>query len=183
MSLRHAILVLLEDQEASGYDLAREFANSVGLVWNATHQQIYLELGKLNSRQMVSFRHMPQAGKPDKKLYSITEAGHQELVQWLHRPAGPARVRESFMVKIAGGALADTRDLLKELESISVERRERLASFEMLARKLDESGRDRDIYGYLTLRRGILDQRAWLQWAEEVRVALEARLAQSNGAS
>lgn len=45
MSLRHAILVLLQDQEASGYDLAREFANSIGLVWNATHQQIYLELG------------------------------------------------------------------------------------------------------------------------------------------
>ena len=42
MSLRHAILVLLQDQEASGYDLAREFANSIGLVWNATHQQIYL---------------------------------------------------------------------------------------------------------------------------------------------
>ncbi len=58
MSLRHAILVLLQDQEASGYDLAREFANSIGLVWNATHQQIYLELGKLNDQNMVKFRHI-----------------------------------------------------------------------------------------------------------------------------
>ena len=58
MSLRHAILVLLQDQEASGYDLAREFANSIGLVWNATHQQIYLELGKLNEQHMVSYRQL-----------------------------------------------------------------------------------------------------------------------------
>ena len=90
MSLRHAILVLLQDQEASGYDLAREFANSIGLVWNATHQQIYLELGKLNEQHMVSFRHVPQEGKPDKKLYSITEDGRQELIRWLKKPAGPS---------------------------------------------------------------------------------------------
>jgi len=102
VSLRHAILVLLQDQEASGYDLAREFANSIGLVWNATHQQIYLELGKLNERHMVSFRHVPQEGKPDKKLYSITEDGRQELIRWLKKPAGPARIRDAFMVKVAG---------------------------------------------------------------------------------
>ena len=119
MSLRHAILVLLQDQEASGYDLAREFANSIGLVWNATHQQIYLELGKLNERHMVSFR------------------------------------------------------LLGELEQLSKQRRERLATFEALAQRLDEQGREENLYSYLTVRRGILDQRAWLQWAEEVRQALE----------
>ncbi|MBL4714171.1 MAG: PadR family transcriptional regulator [Alcanivorax sp.] len=173
MSLRHAILVLLQDQEASGYDLAREFANSIGLVWNATHQQIYLELGKLNEQHMVSFRHVPQEGKPDKKLYSITEDGRQELIRWLKKPAGPARIRDAFMVKVAGGQLADSGALLGELEQLSKQRRERLATFEALAQRLDEQGREDNLYSYLTVRRGILDQRAWLQWAEEVRQALE----------
>ena len=173
MSLRHAILVLLQDQEASGYDLAREFANSIGLVWNATHQQIYLELGKLNEQHMVSFRHVPQEGKPDKKLYSITEDGRQELIRWLKKPAGPARIRDAFMVKVAGGQLADSGALLGELEQLSKQRRERLATFEALAQRLDEQGREENLYSYLTVRRGILDQRAWLQWAEEVRQALK----------
>lgn len=180
MSLRHAILVLLQDQEASGYDLAREFANSIGLVWNATHQQIYLELGKLRDQHMVDYRHVPQEGKPDKKLYSITEGGRQELIRWLRKPAGPPRIRDAFMVKIAGGELADTPVLLSELEIVSKYRRERLATFEALAKKLDEQGRENNLYGYLTVRRGILDQRAWLQWAEEVRQSLQNSLADAS---
>jgi PadR family transcriptional regulator AphA len=176
VSLRHAILVLLQDQEASGYDLAREFANSIGLVWNATHQQIYLELGKLYERRMVDFRHVPQGGKPDKKLYSTTDEGRQELIRWLRKPAGPARVRDAFMVKIAGGELADTQILLTELEQLAKHRRDRLATFEALAKKLDEQGRENNLYDYLTVRRGILNQRAWLQWAEEVRQSLQTNL-------
>lgn len=183
MSLRHAILVLLQDQEASGYDLAREFASSIGLVWNATHQQIYLELGKLNEQHKVDFRHVPQEGKPDKKLYRITEEGRQELVRWLRKPAGPARVRDAFMVKIAGGALADIRGLLNELEQLTTQRRERLLTFEALAKRLDEQGRDQHLFSYLTVRRGILDQRAWLQWADEVHQSLENRLAGSSSPS
>lgn len=177
MSLRHAILVLLQDQEASGYDLAREFANSIGLVWNATHQQIYLELGKLNNQRMVNFRHVPQEGKPDKKLYSITEEGRQELIQWLRKPAGPARIRDAFMVKVAGGELADPQALVNELEQLAKQRRDRLATFEALAKKLDEQGRQQNMFSYLTVRRGILDQRAWLQWAEEVRQSLQNDMA------
>ncbi|ASK34505.1 PadR family transcriptional regulator [Alloalcanivorax mobilis] len=180
MSLRHAILVLLQDQEASGYDLAREFANSIGLVWNATHQQIYLELGKLNDQRMVNFRHVPQEGKPDKKLYSITEEGRQELIRWLRKPAGPARIRDAFMVKVAGGELADTQTLINELELLAKQRRERLATFEALAKKLDEQGREQNLFSYLTVRRGILDQRAWLQWAEEVRQSLHTDLANAS---
>tara|TARA_B100000676_G_scaffold309027_1_gene371387 strand:+ start:1391 stop:1933 length:543 start_codon:yes stop_codon:yes gene_type:complete len=170
--LRHAILVLLQDQEASGYDLAREFANSIGLVWNATHQQIYLELGKLNDQNMVKFRHIPQDGKPDKKLYRITDEGRDELIRWLRKPAAPPRIRDAFMVKIAGGALTDTSSLLRELDDQADLRRERLSTFEALANKLDEKGRDKDLFTYLTLRRGILDQQAWLHWADEVRNAL-----------
>ncbi|MEH6784463.1 MAG: PadR family transcriptional regulator [Alcanivorax sp.] len=175
MSLRHAILVLLQDQEASGYDLAREFANSIGLVWNATHQQIYLELGKLNDQHMVKFRHIPQDGKPDKKLYRITEEGRDELIRWLRKPAAPPRIRDAFMVKIAGGALSDSSSILRELDDQADLRRERLHTFEALAKKLDEQGREKDLFTYLTLRRGILDQQAWLHWADEVKTALNKR--------
>jgi PadR family transcriptional regulator AphA len=175
VSLRHAILVLLQDQEASGYDLAREFANSIGLVWNATHQQIYLELGKLNDQNMVKFRHIPEDGKPDNKLYRMTVVGRDVLIRWLRKPAAPPRIRDAFMVKIAGGALSDSSSILRELDDQADLRRERLHTFEALAKKLDEQGRDKDLFTYLTLRRGILDQQAWLHWADEVKTALNKR--------
>lgn len=176
MSLRHAILVHLINQEASGYDLARQFADSIGLVWNATHQQIYLELGKLRELEMVQFRHQPQEGRPDKKLYSSTELGREELHRWLKKPVGPPRMRDPLLVKIFGGSQADSRTLLADLEKAAAYRRERLATFEAMARQLNEKGVGENLYTYLTVRRGILEQRSWLRWAEEVRMALDGTL-------
>lgn len=173
MSLRHAILVLLKDQEASGYDLAREFANTIGLVWNATHQQIYLELSKLSESGMVQYQHIPQDGKPDKKLYRITELGKEELVRWLHKPVQLARTRDAFMVKIAGGDLTDIEPLLGELHQLAVQRRERLAIFERLQRQAQLDNNADSVFNYLVLRRGILDQQAWLKWADEVSEILQ----------
>jgi PadR family transcriptional regulator AphA len=124
---------------------------------------------------MVKFRHIPQDGKPDKKLYRITEEGRDELIRWLRKPAAPPRIRDAFMVKIAGGALSDSSSILRELDDQADLRRERLHTFEALAKKLDEQGRDKDLFTYLTLRRGILDQQAWLHWADEVKTALNKR--------
>ena len=42
MSLKHAILTLLESQPGSGYDLVKRFKDGLGYFWNAKHQQVYL---------------------------------------------------------------------------------------------------------------------------------------------
>ena len=47
MSLAHALLTSLLEQPSSGYDLARRFDKSIGHFWQATHQQIYRELGRM----------------------------------------------------------------------------------------------------------------------------------------
>ncbi|GAA3053757.1 hypothetical protein GCM10020000_39620 [Streptomyces olivoverticillatus] len=47
MSLRHAMLGLLADRPASGYDLMKRFETSLSNVWPATQSQVYGELGKL----------------------------------------------------------------------------------------------------------------------------------------
>jgi PadR family transcriptional regulator AphA len=108
-------------------------------------------------------------------MYRITEEGRDELIRWLRKPAAPPRIRDAFMVKIAGGALSDPSSILRELEDQADLRRERLNTFEDLARKLDDRDSDKNMYTYLTLRRGILDQQAWLNWAEEVRSELRRR--------
>jgi PadR family transcriptional regulator AphA len=47
MSLRHAILGLLEEHPMSGYDLLKRFEQAMSNVWAATQSQLYGELGKL----------------------------------------------------------------------------------------------------------------------------------------
>jgi PadR family transcriptional regulator AphA len=179
VSLRHAILVLLDDREASGYDLAGEFSQGIGHVWNATHQQIYLELGRMTSDGFVEFRHVPQAGKPDKKLYHITEAGYAELRTWMDEPAPQPRLRDALMIKIAGGHLADSERLLAELHEQMDAHREVMATFrsmESAYKQLSSEQREKKLFQWLALRRGLLTEQAWFDWAMEVEAVLQERV-------
>jgi DNA-binding PadR family transcriptional regulator len=78
MALSHAILSALTDRPCSGYDLAKQFDGSVGFFWHASHQQIYRELTKLEQQGLVTAEAIAQAGKPDKKVYRVTEAAEAD---------------------------------------------------------------------------------------------------------
>src|SRR6266545_4609367 len=53
MSLRHALIGLLADQPASGYDLSQRFQEVLGSVWTAGRPQIYGELRKLADEGLI----------------------------------------------------------------------------------------------------------------------------------
>ena len=54
MSLKFAILTSLIEREGSGIELARRFDKSIGFFWPATHQQIYRELDRLATADLIS---------------------------------------------------------------------------------------------------------------------------------
>ncbi len=57
MSLTYAILSALISDPSSGYDLAKRFnasiEGSVGFFWNASFQQIYRELNRLEEKEWL----------------------------------------------------------------------------------------------------------------------------------
>ncbi|MEO2119555.1 MAG: PadR family transcriptional regulator, partial [Microbacterium sp.] len=53
MSLRYALLALLRVGPLSGYELAKQFTQSVGHVWHAPDSQIYPELRKMEADGLV----------------------------------------------------------------------------------------------------------------------------------
>lgn len=83
MSLRHALLGLLAEEPASGYDLLGMFQRSLAHVWPATQSQLYTELTKLAAADLIT---VVAEGARGRKEYAITEAGHAELVRWLLNP-------------------------------------------------------------------------------------------------
>lgn len=97
VSLRHAILGLLADGPASGYDLMRIFDLSLAHVWHATQSQVYTELGRMADAALVS---VEEEGPRGRKSYGITAQGRRELHDWL-LAAGPAGVRrDAGMLKV-----------------------------------------------------------------------------------
>jgi len=80
MSLRHALIGLLAEQPASGWDLTRRFEDLLGTVWPAGHPQIYGELRKL---QDAGFIEIESEGPRRRKTYRATESGVEEVRRWL----------------------------------------------------------------------------------------------------
>ncbi len=176
MSLKHAILVLLETEPSSGYDLVKHFKQSLGYFWNAKHQQVYQQLKTLAEEGSIIFKAHVQDNKPDKKVYEITEAGRTVLSQWINQPVKPNKINDSLLVKLYGGHLTSNENLLEELDShkaIHEETLLNLQKIEALYLALNEEKKAHYLLPYMTLRRGIIGEKAWLEWAREVNITLK----------
>ncbi|MBF2026323.1 MAG: PadR family transcriptional regulator [Oscillatoriales cyanobacterium C42_A2020_001] len=171
MSLSYALLALLTDCPSSGYELNRAFEKSIGCFWKASHQQIYRELGKLEELDWVNAELVPQQGKPDKKIYSITDLGRQELTVWITQPCTISPVKEEILVKLFVGNLVEPEVLRTHLKNHRQRYEERLALYRMIeAKGFSDVQRlsVEDHFRYLTLRCGIRDATSWIAWCDEV---------------
>lgn len=101
MSLRHALLALLEAGPMTGYELAKQFDESVAYVWRAQHSQIYTELRRLEHEGLVVAHTLPRGAKAlaTKRAYALTGAGAKELQRWVAEVEPPASVRDPAYVK------------------------------------------------------------------------------------
>ncbi len=170
MALSHAILATLLDRPCSGYDLRKHFEGSVGFFWQASFQQIYRELTKLEEQGWLNAETVAQSKRPDKKIYRVTPLGVEALKTWLATPCDMAALRDDLLVKLFAGHLLPPAAILAELAQHRALHESRLAAYqhiEQLAFAEPRSLPMADKFRYLTLRQGIRLEREWLAWCEE----------------
>ena len=97
--LKHGILGLINNGDKTGYEIMTVFRDSLNHFWTAQTSQIYRELQTMEKSGWIRQTHVPQAGKPDKNVFSITPAGHEELLRWLREDNLPAGYRNPFLLK------------------------------------------------------------------------------------
>lgn len=169
MALSHTILALLSKQPDSGYDISKHFDEELSCYWKATQQQVYRELGKLTVKGWVDFETVPQAGKPDKKIYHITPSGWQALTQWYAEPTEPTPIREDCLVKVLIGHKMPHQLLIAEIEHRRQIHSAKLAEHRSIEKEHFSETNDREKqFMYLTLKRGIAYETSWLTWCDEV---------------
>ncbi len=126
MSLRFALLGLLAVEPASGYDLKRAVNRSTFFIWNATGPQIYNTLHKLREEGCITSKSLPQQGKPDKQIHTITASGQARLEEFMSEPIRASVTRDEILLRIFFGNFANKkiigRELVSYLERIRHER-------------------------------------------------------------
>lgn len=170
MALSHAILAALLGGPCSGYDLCKRFEGSVGFFWQASFQQIYRELNKLEEQGLLSSNTVRQQNRPDKKIYQVTQTGQEYLQAWIIEPCDLAPIRDELLVKVFAGYLVSKSPLLQELEQHRSQHQQRLAVYRQIEQQFfsnPELLAIEEKFRYLTLRNGINYEMGWLAWCEE----------------
>jgi DNA-binding PadR family transcriptional regulator len=88
----------------TGYELDRAFKDSLSFFWQAKTSQIYRELAAMERNGWLTGKRVIQNERPNKRIYTITSAGEEELKSWLSSPEkdiGDAmRVRNAFLMRV-----------------------------------------------------------------------------------
>ncbi|MEL4897599.1 PadR family transcriptional regulator [Crocosphaera sp. Alani8] len=170
MTLTHTILVALTTKSHTGYEIWKTFEERLNFFWKATQQQIYRELGKMEKKGFVNSEIILQQGRPNKKLYSITEEGQIELENWISLPSEPTVIREDLLVKIRAGDLVNPDIIVQELKHHHQIHQENLNTYQQREKDFLENINNlspSDYCRYLTLKRGIRYEYGWIEWCEE----------------
>lgn len=136
MTLKYALLALLYRQPMHGYELGKHLSLALNAEWDVKPGQIASTLTRLKEASLVDYEIEETDDAPDRKVYSITEAGIQELESWYLSPeVRDYRLGDAFYVKLVlsllGGPVSpehvlmtQRRELYQQLHQVTELRRQ-----------------------------------------------------------
>jgi DNA-binding PadR family transcriptional regulator len=114
MDVKTLCLGLLSSRPGSGYDLKKEFESLFKHFFPAGYGSIYPALADLTAQGYLECEEIPQVGKPDRKVYEVTEAGRRAFAAALREAEPQHKLRSEFLATIYFAEMMDG-DHLKQL--------------------------------------------------------------------
>ncbi len=100
MDIQFALLSMLSCRPMAGYDMKKVIQESPYLSWSGNNNQIYKALLLLQQEGFVQCEVQHQQGAPDKKVYTVTQEGREELKGWLMSSSEPFECRKAFLMQL-----------------------------------------------------------------------------------
>jgi PadR family transcriptional regulator AphA len=174
MDIRTLCLGILTFGDATGYTIKKRLEGPLRHFYDASFGSIYPALRKLTDAGEIVRVHGPATGGPDRKTYSITQAGRLALIEALQDDIRPDRYRSDLMVALLFADLLAPSHIDRLIEERVAFYR---ASIDQIERCTDPETPGQEFVNGL----GLAIYRAALDYFEENRHALvgEALLSQS----
>lgn len=178
--LKHGILGLLNYREMTGYEIMEVFRDSLNYFWDAKTSQIYRELHGLEEKGWVSKTVVPQTGKPDKNVYSITESGRAELLRWLADDDLGLRIKEPVLMKVFFLGERSAEENIRYFERLIERCQLFLKSMEPVPGHIDGythmvGQEEKALYWQMTAEYGQRSIQAQIEWARDCIRRLEGK--------
>lgn len=118
MNVRTVCLAILNFRDASGYEIKKLATEShYSHFIDASFGSIYPALSKLGGEGLVTQREEREPGKPPRKVYSITEAGREELLGQLSEPPREDVFRSEFLMVAMCAHLLDRDTVARAIDT------------------------------------------------------------------
>ncbi|GHJ37155.1 PadR family transcriptional regulator [Streptomyces sp. TS71-3] len=184
MSLRYALMGLLADRPASGYDLLKRFGRSLDNVWTASQSQVYGELRHLADSGAIE---VVSEGPRGRKEYALTPRGQAELREWVAHTEGGHSPRNAMLLQVFFLGLLARDEAAERLARKAEEAAEQHAALVVLQESLDWGDGENliDLGGRLALEYGLrlrAMEKDWARWAVAQTTGPAGRADGSRGA-
>jgi DNA-binding PadR family transcriptional regulator len=173
MSVRQALLALLEEGPMYGYQLRSEFERRTGATWPLNVGQVYTTLTRLERDGLVAqVTAQPGADDEGHVVYEVTDAGRDEVATWFTTPVGRGTPpRDELAIKLALAVTVPGVDIGTVVQQQRSATMSALQDYTRLKRARDESSPGDMAWG-LVLDSLIFGAEAEVRWLDHC----EARL-------
>jgi PadR family transcriptional regulator AphA len=175
---RYAILGMLALKPTSGYGIKKLMEQSTSNFWSESYGQIYPILKQLTSEGLATSHTERQEGKPERNIYTLTEKGQAELVNWLGEAVEEMSERIEILLKLFFGQLIPAEINIAHIQQFQAIQQRLLYKYQEIETHLRDRvhegnlGRAQGVYSLITVRYGIHHCYSLLAWCEEALVSL-----------
>jgi DNA-binding PadR family transcriptional regulator len=102
ISPEYALLGLLAQGPAHGYELHQKLSTDLGQVWHISLSQTYNILNRLEARGFISGALQEQEKLPARRLFHLTPIGAERFERWLHATSASSvrTIRLEFLTRL-----------------------------------------------------------------------------------
>ncbi|GAA1513721.1 PadR family transcriptional regulator [Nocardioides humi] len=180
MSVKHALLALLEQQPMYGYQLRAEFEQRTGTTWPLNVGQVYTTLTRLERDGLTSADGEDGEGHV---IYRITDAGRDEVATWFTTPVARTQPpRDELAIKLALAVTVPGVDVGTVIQQQRSATMAALQDYTRLKRRAAGSAEPADLAWSLVLDSLVFGAEAEIRWLDHCEARLRrAAVERSSG--
>lgn len=190
MSIRQAMLALLEPEPMYGYQLRAEFEQRTGATWPLNVGQVYTTLSRLERDGLIEHdEHVDAAGAADatdraaQVMYRITPSGRGEVSAWFTTPVPRTQPpRDELAIKLAIAVTLPGVDVTSLIQQQRTATMTALQDYTRLKRTGRASRPDQpeDLAWSLVLDSLVFDAEAEIRWLDHCEARLRRAAAEGH---
>lgn len=117
MNVRILCLAILGCGDSTGYEIRKHLSDGhFSHFGDASFGSIYPALTRMEGEGLVTSREETQVGKPNRKVYSVTDAGRQHFIEGLSRPHQKDLFKSEFLLLAMCAELMQPGDVCRAID-------------------------------------------------------------------